>query len=212
MALDFWAPRPSAADIGQVLAKVEELQKQVSTLSLTEEPQPGFSMHMLLTLRRQGESSTPHYIIDYGAIDNTRFSVYLNDNGSALIFAILDGDGHRYSVDAAVESEVPLNAPFYLAASVGYGSDYSRMGLFVDNKKIRSLIIDRQVNTDYAKHSGIIGCDLAKTNCVSMIAYYLALYSRTLSKSEIEKMMHIFGNTIKERGIKPLPQGGSVHP
>jgi hypothetical protein len=201
-AWHFW---PSPAD--DLAAKIDHLQKQLSAISVADEPQPGFSAQMVLTLPKQSEDFVVHYILDYGWRDKTRFSVYLNRDGSVLTFAILDGNGKRYSVDAPTGSEIPLDTPFNLSASVGYGSESSQMGLFVDGKKVRGLFIDNQVNTDYAKNGGIMGCDLDHKNGVTMTAYYLALYDRTLGKPEIDKMTQYLRQVIRDRGIKALPYG-----
>jgi len=150
----------------QSVAAVPDLNLPPAVVEMDRggKPLPGISLHMSIRLINHS-ADRRKYLIDYGHVDGSRFSVHLSsDNVFTLMFVDNKKEPHPVQIPLGGDG-IPLGRFFYLGCELGIGGNITVLRILIDGKEARSL--ELPFKTDLGEldvPGGVIGADLNGTD------------------------------------------------
>lgn len=148
---------------------------------------PGLSLESMVAIRRTGLERR-QYLYDSGVADGERISEYISQ-GEIFTFSMTDAHGEQHSVVVPLGSAgIPYDEWNFLICELGIGVDSSFMRVVVNGKELAySNFPERLPIKLHPEAKTYVGNSIKKNEGASFMIGFLAIYSSTLTSTEIKQ-------------------------
>jgi len=147
---------------------------------------PGISYQALIKLN---DISADHrkYLIDFGQLNGSRFSVYISSD-NVFTFSFIDAKGEPHLIQLPIGSSgIPFGKPFYLICELGIDGQSTLLRMLVDGKEIKSIALPFKLDLGGIDVSdGVIGADLNGANGASFDMGTMMIFRTTMIHLQID--------------------------
>lgn len=147
---------------------------------------PGISFQALIRLN-DISTNRRKYLIDFGSVNGSRFSVYISSD-NVFTFSFIGARGEPHPIQLPIGSRsIPFGNPFYLICELGIDGQSTLLRMLIDGKEIKSIRFPFKVDLGGIDViGGVIGADLNGNNGAYFDMGTLMIFSKTKTPSEID--------------------------
>lgn len=146
---------------------------------------PGISFHALFKLN-DVNANRRKYIIDFGHVNGSRFSVYVSSD-NVFTFSFVDAKGEPHPIQLPVGSSgTPFGQFFYLICEIGIDGQSTVFRMVINGNEIKAIQLPFKVDLGSIDlPGGVIGADLNGKNGASFDLGTMMIFKTTMISSQI---------------------------
>jgi hypothetical protein len=146
---------------------------------------PGISFQALIRLNDISDNNRK-YLVDFGKINESRFSIYISSD-NVFTFSFIDAKDEPHLIQMPIGTNgIPFGKLFYLTCELGIDGQNTLLRMLVDGKEIKFIQLPFKVDLGKIDvRGGVIGADLNGNNGASFDMGTMMIFSTTMIPSQV---------------------------